>query len=241
MAPEPPEKLPPAGDAVPTTSDSVHDRLAEAARYAVLRRVFPVLRHDVAGSLQPVHMLLMVLQRRVQKTDPDLAAITKGVLSLGALTVQAAADCMNALGWVDSSQDPHVGLRHSVDEAAKLLALELSVNPLALVNGVEDDSITAPQSFFRSVFMGALLAFCDQHVASATLLVTFQKAAANSPHAGQLQLRMLPSDAGNSPPSPNEVREPRMIGWPDVQAMARSCGVRMARGDGWLTLDLPRQ
>ena len=240
MAPEPPENLPPAGDAVPTTAHSVNDRLAEAARYAVLRRVFPVLRHDVAGSLQPVRMLLMVLERRVQKTEPDLAAISKSVTSLSALTMQATADCMRALEWVDSSQDPHVGLRDGVDEAGKLLALELSVNPLVLVNGVEDDSATAPRSFFRSVFMGALLAFCDQHVASGTLQVTFQKAAANSPQAGQLQLRMLPSDAGKSPPPPDEVRQPRMIGWPDVQAMARSCGVEMAQGDGWLNLDLPR-
>jgi len=240
MAPEPPENLTPAGHALPTPSDNLHDRLAEAARYAVLRRVFPVLRHDVAGSLQPVRMLLMVLERRVQKTNPDLAAITKSVTSLGALTIQAAADCMNALGWLDSSQDPQVGLRHGVDEAGKLLALELSANPLTLVNGVEDDAITAPQSFFRSVFMGALLAFCDQHVASASLLVTFQRAAADSPHAGQFHLRLLPTDAGQSPPLPDEVRGPRKIVWPDVQAMARSCGVRMARGDGWLTLDLPR-
>ena len=219
----------------------MNDRLAEAARYAVLGRVLPGLRHDVAGSMQPLRMLLMVLERRVQSTDPDLAAIAKNVMSLNALTKQAAADCMSALGWTDSSEDLHVSLRGSVDEAARLLTLELSVNALALVNGVADDSATAPQSFFRSVFMGALLAFCDQHVASGTLEVTFQEAAANSQHSGRVQLRMLPSDAGKSPASPDVVRKPRMIGWPDVQAMAQSCRVKMAQGDGWLTLDLPKR
>ena len=241
MSPVTPENFLPAGDAVPITSKNVNDRLAEAARYAVLGRVLPGLRHDVAGSMQPVRMLLMVLEHRVQNTDPDLAAITKNVMSLSALTKQAAAVCMSALGWADSSEDLHVNLRDGVDEAAKLLALELSLNALALVNGVADDSATAPQSFFRSVFMGALLAFCDQHVASGTLEVTFQEAAANSQHAGQLQLRILPSDAGTSPASPDVVRKPRMIGWPDVQAMADSCGVKMAQGDGWLTLDLPKR
>ena len=231
----------PVGDAVPASSDSVNDRLAEAARYAVLSRVLRVLRHDVAGSMQPVLMLLMVLERRVQSPDPDLAAITKNVMSLSATTKQAAADCMSALGWSDSNEDLQVSVRGSVDEAARLLALELSVNALALVNGVADDSATAPQSFFRSVFMSALLAFCDQHVAGGTLEVTFQKAAANSQHSGRLQLRMVPSDAGQWPASPDVVRTPRLIGWPDVQAMAKSCGVKMAQGDGWLTLDLPKR
>ena len=235
------ENFPHTGDAVPTTSKIVNDRLAEAARYAVLGRLLPVLRHDVAGVMQPVLMLLMVLERRVQGTDPDLAAISKSVMSLSALTKQAAAACLSALGWTDSSEDVHVSLRDGVDEAAKFLAFELSLNALALVNGVAADSATAPQSFFRSVFMGALLAFCDQHVAGGTLEVTFQEAASNSQLSGQLQLRMRPSDAGKSPASQDVVRKARLIGWPDVLAMATSCGVKMAQGDGWLTLDLPRR
>ena len=230
-----------AVDAVPTPPKIVNDRLAEAARYAVLGRLLPVLRHDVAGSMQPVRMLLLVLERRVQGTDPDLAAIRKSVMSLSALTKQAAAVCLSALGWTDVSEDLHVSLRDSVDEAAKFLALELSVSALVLVNGVADDSATAPQSFFRSVFMGALLAFCDQHVAGGTLEVTFQEAATHSQFSGQLQLRMLPSDAGKLPASPDGVRNDRMIGWPDVLAMAESCGVKMVQGDGWLTLDLPKR
>ena len=241
MSPVTPENQLIAGDLVPMASNSLNDRLAEAAHYAVLGRLLPVLRHEVAGSMQPILMLLMVLERRVQSTDPDLAAITKNVLSLSALTKQAAAVCMGALGWADSSEDSHVSLRGSVDEAAKLLALELSVNALTLVNGVADDSATAPLSFVRSVFMGALLAFCDQHIASSTLEVTFQQAAENGQHAGQLQLRMLPGDAGKSPASADAVRKARRIGWPDVQAMAQSCGVEMAQGDGWLTLDLPKR
>jgi len=233
-----PEELPQAGDAAAMALEDPNDRLAEAARYAVLSRLIPVLRHDVAGSMQPVRMLLMVLQRRVQSTDPDLQAIAKKVTSIGTLAKQATADCMSALGWIAPSEDVHVGLRSHLDEATKLLALELAVHAHALVNGIADDSATAPQSFLRSVFMGALLAFCDQHVAGGTLHVTFE--AADSQHPGRLQLRMLPGDTGRSPAFDDVVRKYRMIGWSDVQAMARSCGVQMARGDGWLTLDLPK-
>jgi len=227
------------GDAASRNLESLNDRLAEAARYAVLNRLIPALHHDVAGAMQPVWMLLMVLERRIQSTDPDLEAIAKNVMSISTLTKQATVDCMSALGWMASSKDTHVSLRNSVDEAIKLLAMESSVNGLALVNGIADDSATAPQVFLRSVVIGALLAFCDQYVAGGTLQVTFDAATADSQQPGKLQLRRVPDATGTSPASLDVVRKYRMIGWPDVQAMANSCGVHMARGDGWLTLDLP--
>lgn len=234
-----PANLPSASDALPTTTDRLNDRLAEAAFYAVLRRLMPVLRHDVAGSMQPVRMLLMVLERRMQVPEPDLQAIAKNITSVSSLTKQATADCISALEWISSSRDICVSLRSSVDEAIKLLALELSVTALKLVNGITDDSATAPQSFLHSVFMGALLAFCDQRDVSGTLQVTFE-AAKDSHHSSQLHLQMLPDDAGKSPASLDIVRKYRLIDWLDVQAMARFLGVRMEQGDGWLKLDLPK-
>ena len=236
-----PQNSLPACDAVPTPLDSADERWAEAARHAVLGRVQPGLQHDVAGAMHPMLMMLAVLERRVQKPEPDLAAITQGVLLLSASVKKATADCISALAWANSSPDPRVSLRDGVDQAAKLLALDMSENALTVVNGVADDSATAPQSLMRSVFVGALLAFCDQHAAGGALEVTFHEAAADSPHAGRLQLRLLPGDVVKPPPCPDGARKLRMIGWPDVQAMAGSCGVEMAQGDGWLTLDLPRR
>ena len=234
-----PAHLPTAFNAASSTSESLNDRLAEAACYAVLRRLVPVLRHDVAGAMQPVRMLLMVLERRVQAPEPDLQAITKNVTSASSLTKQATTDCINALEWIGSSEDRDVSLRSSVDEAIKLLALELSANGLELINGIENDSATAPQSLLRSVFMGALLAFCDQRSAGTALQVTFE-AATHSHPGGRLQLRMLLDDIQKSPASLDIVRRYRMIGWADVQAMARSFSVKLERGEGWLTLELPK-
>lgn len=231
--------LPSESMAVPSSPAGLNDTLAEAACYAVLRRLMPVLRHDVAGAMQPVRMLMMVLERRVHAPEPDMQAITKNVVSVSALTKQATTDCINALEWVGSSQDAHVTLRSSVDEAIKLLAMELSANGLALVNGVSDETSTAPQSFLRTVFMGALLAFCDQRVAGGTLQVTLE-ADTDSHCAPRLRLQMLPGDAGKPPELQDIVRKYRLLDWPDVQAMARPFGVTVMQGDGWLTLDLPK-
>ena len=227
-----------AGISSDISPDRLNDRLAEAACYAVLRRMVPVLRHDVAGAMQPVRMLLMVLERRLQIPAPDLQAITKNVTSVSALTKQATAGCINALEWIGSSHDDQVSLRSSVDEAIKLLAMEFSANGLELINGITNDSAAVPQSFFRSVVMGALLAFCDQRTTGRSLQVTLQPAI-NGHQGSQLQLRMLPDDAGPSPPCLDIVRKYRLIDWPDVQAMARSLRVKVEHGDGWLTLGLP--
>lgn len=227
--------LPPAFDAA-LTPDALNDRLVDAASYAVLRRLVPVLRHDVAGALQPVRMLLMVLERRLQAAQPDLDAITKNVAALSTLTKQASADCINALEWIGSSHDAQVSLRSSVDEASKLLAIELSANNLQLVNGITADAVTAPQSFARGVLMAALLAFCDQSAAGGTLRVTCE---ADSQQRARLHLRMLPADTASAPMPLDIVRKYRLIGWADVRVMARSISVELELGDGWMALGLP--
>ena len=232
--------LAPALEAPPATPELLQQRLAEAASYAVLRRIAPVLRHDVAGFMQPVGMLMMVLQRRVQMPEPDLQAIAKNVASVSALAKEATTGCMNAMGWMASREDSPVSLRGSVDEAAKLMAMELSASGLEISNAISDDAVTVPQSFFRSVLMGALLAFCDQRTAGSILRISVEAGAESGSGDLRLMLHMLPGDAAASAASPAIERKPRSIDWHDVEAMARSFGARISRGEGWLSLDLPR-
>jgi hypothetical protein len=220
-------------------ADHLQDRLAEAASYAVLRRIAPVLRHDVAGFMQPIGMLMMVLQRRVQMPEPDLQAIAKNVASVSALTKEATSGCMNAMGWMASRETTGVSLHSSVDEAAKLLAMELSSSGLEISNAIEDESIKVPESFFRSVLMGALLAFCDQRTAGSILRVSLAPPAESGINVARLELRMEPDDTATPAESTAAERKARCIEWADVEAMASTFGAHMSRGEGWLTLDLP--
>jgi len=226
-----------------TRSDLVPDRLAEAAFYAVLRRVAPVLRHDVAGFMQPVGMLMMVLQRRVQMPKPDLQMIAKNVASVSALAKEATAGCMNAMGWIAAREDAAVSLRSSVIEVAKLLAMELSAQGLDINNTIPSDAVAVPQSFFRSVLVGAVLAFCDQRMAGSTLQVSLDVEAGDNTAAHRLMLRMLPGDSPDAPGLTDSSAmglASRRIDWADVEAMAGTFGVAMERGDGYLTLGLPK-
>lgn len=226
-------------------ADHLADRLAEAARYAVLERLMPILRHDVAGAMQAPRMLLMVMQKRLQAPQPDLQAIAQNVATIGTLTQQGTLSCMAALAWIVPGEDIDVGLHASVNEASAWLAMELSSHALVLVNGIEDEAVTAPQTFFRRIFLGAVLAFCDQHAGGGSLRVSVTPADAGSGLHRQLQLNLLADTAGKCTAGKLAVLHDaaprsRLIDWSDVQAMAQSSGVHMARGDGWLSVDLPR-
>jgi len=228
-----------AGTLLPAPAHLLQQRLAEAACYAVLRRVAPALRHDVAGFMQPVGMLMMVLQRRVQMPEPDMPAIVNNVTSVSALTKEAATGCLNAIGWMTLREDTAVGLRPGVDEAIKLLAIELASHGLQIVNDIPDSAAEIPESYLRSVLVGALLAFCDQTTTGGSLQIGLEAGSASGIDCRRVMLRSTPGRA-DSPPAPvDPVRTSRSIDWQDVEAMAGSFGVAMARGEGWMTLDLP--
>lgn len=229
-----------AKPASPTEADAAGPYRAEAARFAVLRRVAPMLRHDMAGAMQPLGMIAMVLQRRIQGAAPDMPAIAKNVASIGTLTKEAVAGCMDAISWLAPREDIAVGLQTGTDEVLKLLGIELSASALSAVNDIADGAGDAPQSYFRSVLVGAVLAFCDQASESGVLHVSLQIGAQDDSTRGQrcLLLKVVPDATGNATPAGDK---PRRIDWVDVQAMADSFGATATCGDGWVTLGLPGQ
>jgi hypothetical protein len=146
---------------------------------------------------------------------------------------------MNAMGWMASGEDMPVSLRSGVNESIKLLVTEFAAAALEIINGISDEQVRVPQSFLRSVFMGALMGFCDQRTVGTTLHITLEAGAENSDTSDQLLLSMLPGDTSKLPTSTQTNRQSRAIDWQDVDAMAVSFNVTMARGEDWLMLSLP--
>jgi hypothetical protein len=203
----------------------------------------------MAGAMQPIGMILMVLQRRLQAPVPDLQAIAKNVASIDSLTKEAMAGGLNAMGWLTPREDPALSVRRGVEEIVELLAVELASNGLEPVNEVAEDApgapvaLVAPQEFFRSVVAGALLAMCDggkesgKSAGAALLHMSLEGDAAREPSQVRLMLRRMPNAAAVAEPMP--LPKARPIGWDDVKAMAAGFGAEVTHGEGWVALSLP--
>jgi hypothetical protein len=193
-----------------------------------------VLRHDVAGLMQPVRLLSTVLERRLLKPDLDREALINNATSLNALLKEASAGCMNAIGWMavpsEDLENSQVNLQRTVDDLSKLLALEFLARSITLVNGIMDETRAVPQSFMRTVFMGLLFEFCDSRAGSGRLDISLLE--------GKLLLRFVGDPEDQSPLNESVMNPSRPIHWQDVDAIAESFGWVLSRGEGWAAIDL---
>ena len=148
-------------------------RLAESARYALLRRLAPAIRHDMAGALQPISMVAAMLEKRLQKPDPDLLALAKNVNAVNALAREASLSCMALMNWLSPSLDESTPVCTGVAETIALVATDLSFKGFTLINQTEtvDAAVAVRVSILRGLFMATLLAMTDSHSGPARVLL----------------------------------------------------------------------
>lgn len=207
-------------------------RLAEAARYALMRRLAPVIRHDMAGSLQPIAMVAGMLERRLHKPDTDPDALLKNARDILALSKEAAASCVNLMGWFAPRENKLVAVDTGIAECLGMLATELSFKGFSIVNKTGQATGTLgklPHLAFRNVFTAAVIALTD---------------AAATPHAVIVEAE--PSDSGLSiritlkntqaiakPPANTPYRQ---IEWSDVEALAEQESAHLSYAEDQVVL-----
>lgn len=212
--------------------------LEEAARYALLRRLTPTLRHHLVGEFQPIGMIAAMVDRRLQAEQPNLVSLRENSASLGKLSRAAANNCMNIMTWVAPKGADSVALDEGVQECLGLLSTEFRFKGLVIVNEVRppkldgEARLTVPLSALRSVLPAALLALSDETHSAADLHV----AAEPSQGAGvQITLSRRPADR---PAENGGNAEYRAITWRDVEVLAHAESVAYARIEDGVQLTL---
>jgi hypothetical protein len=61
----------------PSAAYALVSSAAEAARYALLRRLAPSMRHHLVVNLQPIGMIYEVMDRRLRAPEPDVANVQR--------------------------------------------------------------------------------------------------------------------------------------------------------------------
>lgn len=198
----------------------------------MLRRLAPVLRHNMAGALQPLSMMSTMLEKRLQMPNPDLAAVVRNSSQLTTLAREAATSCMDLMTWLAPKVSDMVTVSAGIEDAAGLVHTELSFRGFTVVNHIGDVPGDLPRSLTRNVFMAALLALTDSAAAPANVVLAAQMADSElvlTISIQPLQGELLP---GGTPSYRN-------LEWEDVEALAEVESVRLIHTADRVELNCP--
>jgi hypothetical protein len=197
---------------------------AEAARYALLRRLAPSMRHHLVVNLQPIGMIYEVMDRRLRTAEPDLSSIHESANKINGFARAALNSCLDVVSWLAPEEGVGTGVPDGVRECASLLATSLSFRGFALRNAVGKVDGQVKRSAIRNVLTAALLHVTDENSPPADLVLTAQ------PQSRGIALRIeFKPTAGEG----GFTSEPgyRPLAWADVESLAGAEGVELDRED----------
>lgn len=217
---------------MPIEITHLNERLAEAARYALMRRLMPAIRHHIAGSLQPIGMMSAMLERRIMAANPDMAQLGKNARALNALSRDAAAISLNLMTWLAPRDNDLITIISGVEESLSLIATELSFRGFDVVNSTADVFAMLPKAVLRSVFTASLIALTDAAEHAAQVVI------ASSQEADITQLKISIVQLNTAPPvrAENHISNYRVLQWDDVQALADAQGVQLHHAPDFVQL-----
>lgn len=221
----------PASD--PTVAhDQAPSREAEAARYALMRRLAPSMRHHLVVNLQPIGMIYEVMERRLRAAQPDLAQVHDSAGKINGFARAALASCIDVVGWLAPDESVGVTVEDAARECSGLLATSLSFRGYALRNQVTPFAGQVRRCAIRSLLTGALIHTTDHLPPPAELVITAEAAAPGA----IVRVAVQPTDGDRGFSTEAGYRK---LEWQDLQAMAAAEGVELQRDERGISMHLP--
>ncbi|MEJ8837912.1 hypothetical protein [Ramlibacter sp. AN1133] len=211
---------------------AVPTHAAEAARYALLRRLAPSFRHHLVVNLQPIGMIYEVMDRRLRAAVPDLAHVQDSANKINGFAKAALNSCVDVVGWLAPDDAVTVPVHEAVRECAALLATSLSFRGYALRNEVHELPGAVSRPGIRTLLTAVLLHCTDRLPAPADLVIT----ATAEADAARLRVEVRGNDGDNNFRGEANYRK---LEWEDLEALAAADGVQLAREGQRIELRLP--
>lgn len=199
---------------------------AEAARYALTRRLVPVLRHHMVVHLQPIGMIYEVLDRKLGAGDPDLGAIREGLGKINNLARAAVNSCLDVVTWLAPDTAAAIPLSDGVTECLEMLSGNFRFRGFTICNEIGNAPLPVPQAALREVLTSALIAATD----GATAPVEVVLSARLSTDKAVVTIQTRPGEGTGF----NTDMAYRAMVWSDVQVLARAHEIELTR-EGPLT------
>jgi hypothetical protein len=207
---------------------------AEAARYGVLRRLGPALKHDMVVNLQAIAMMAEVMNARLDRGSPDPAEFHSSVSKLHRLAREAVANCLKVAAWIEPGEDESVKLCDGIAECVGLLASNFNFRGFVVETECTDANFQVSRVVLRNLLIASLITLTDAAGGPCRVEVKGEVEGAT----GHVTVRISPRDDDYEglPYEPTY----RHLDWSDVQALALAEGVDLVRGTDHIQLRMPR-
>ena len=206
---------------------------AEAARYGVLRRLAPALKHDMVVNLQAVAMMAEVLNARLERGLPAPADFQASTSKLNRLAREAVLDCLKAASWIQPVEDEGIRLSQGVEECLALLASNFNFRGFMVEKELPNSDFQVSRVALRHLLTAALITLTDAAAGPCEVRV---KAEIVSGFA-ELSVRVTPRRDVEGLPFEASYRQ---LEWADVQALADAESMELVRGSDQIVMRMPR-
>lgn len=207
---------------------------AEAARYSVLRRLAPALKHDMVVNLQAVAMMAEVLNARLERGQSNPNELQKSVSKINRLAREAVMTCLDVAAWIEPGEDEGIRLREGVEECVGLLAGNFNFRGFGISNDVPDLDFEVSREALRNLLSACLITLTDAAANPAEVLVKAEVSAGFAVLTVRCETREADPDA-----MPFAVTY-RQLDWSDVQALAVAESVELLRTTDQIVMRIPR-
>jgi hypothetical protein len=207
--------------------------LVEAARYALLRRLAPALRHRMVGALHPIELIAEAIDRQLQAPFPDLAAARENLGKIRNLSGLAVMSCANLASWLAPEDAEVIMLGEGIDECLALLHADFDMRGFAVRDEARETGADVSRTALRNVLTASLIAATDHSPQPADLVLDAELSQRNV----VVSVVLRPADRIPDFADPGAYRR---LDWSDVGALAQSESVDLSREGNRVTMRYPR-
>ncbi|HWI83802.1 hypothetical protein [Ramlibacter sp.] len=206
---------------------------AESARYGVLRRLAPSLKHDMVVNLQAVAMMAEVLNARLERGSPAPSEFQASISKLNRLAREAVMNCLKVAGWIQPVEDEGIRLPQGVDECLALLASNFNFRGFSVAKDVAETDFEVSRVALRHLLTAALITLTDAAAGPCEVRVKAEVAGG----VAEISVRAVPKPGAEGLPFEAGYRQ---LEWADVQALASAEGVELVRSGEQIVMRMPR-
>lgn len=207
---------------------------AESARYGVLRRLGPALKHDMVVNLQAIAMMAEVLNARLERGSPAPEEFRTSIFKLNRLARDAVANCLKVAAWIEPQEDEGVRLAAGIEDCIALLASNFNFRGFLVEKELSEAPFQVSTVALRNLLIACLITLTD--AAGGPCVVSLRAVVIDG--LAEITVRVAPRTDGYEALSYGLGY--RQIQWTDVMSLANAESVEIIREPDKIVLRMPR-